>query len=471
MTLLPLCASMLLQVENSQIYESVVAGNLTNAGAAIATLNSGKKAFILGALPSEIVDFKVLSEKSKYCEGEVVKIIKSSERRIPPLNPETYLSTSPWQIIDIDYEEEIKKDLTLQSFRHAFKHYSENDLILRDIDDKISYYSSKKNNLPEYYYRNKIIYYFFNANQCDTESLDYQLGIIQNKSHQILEEKNGALANKKINTFANRIIEILKSNQVQYKHLNNLLVRISKNCDIVAQLSVNYSNCNFWKSIFENQDLNISVVENSKSGSRIKKIYQTGVDYLIDTINIKNSLEFKYSVNSFWQVNTIAYEATLREISQFVADSIHILDLYCGVGSISLNTISSGAKSLKLVEINKESVKYCRKNVEMFKKYQNSSKIRIDVILSDASRSIDHITSEKTLILDPPRAGLNKGICEKINQNLPEKICYLSCDISTLVRDIGMIIDNYQIKKVIGYNYFPKTPHLETLVLLKRKSS
>ena len=96
--------------------ETVKIEKLIPGGQALGTLDSGKKAFVWGALPGETVEFEITKQKPSYCEGIVTKIIDSSERRSKPWDP-CYLSTSPWQIMDYTYELEQKSTITTECFR------------------------------------------------------------------------------------------------------------------------------------------------------------------------------------------------------------------------------------------------------------------------------------------------------------------------------------------------------------------
>ena len=74
-----------------------------------------------------------------------------------------------------------------------------------------------------------------------------------------------------------------------------------------------------------------------------------------------------------------------------------------------------------------------------------------------------------TVILDPPRAGCDKKLLEKILEVEPEKIVYLSCNPATQARDVAILAEKYIMKRIKSFNFFPKTPHIENLAVLERK--
>jgi 23S rRNA (uracil1939-C5)-methyltransferase len=90
-------------------------------------------------------------------------------------------------------------------------------------------------------------------------------------------------------------------------------------------------------------------------------------------------------------------------------------------------------------------------------------------ILAKSENVTDYIEPDSTVILDPPRAGCDKKLIEKLLSVCPEKIIYLSCNPATQARDTKLLLSKYQIGAIKTFNFFPHTPHIENLVILKRK--
>ncbi len=117
-----------------------------------------------------------------------------------------------------------------------------------------------------------------------------------------------------------------------------------------------------------------------------------------------------------------------------------------------------------LVEINQFAVNEMTKNIAKLG-------LKSQAILSPAEKATDYIVKNKTLIVDPPRAGLHQKVVDKILEVLPPKVIYLSCNPITQARDLKMLLAEYKITKVVGYNFFPRTPHIENLIILKRSKN
>ena len=76
---------------------------------------------------------------------------------------------------------------------------------------------------------------------------------------------------------------------------------------------------------------------------------------------------------------------------------------------------------------------------------------------------------DKTIIFDPPRAGLHDKVVQKTLEALPPKVMYLSCNPATQARDLALLQEAYEITYFEGFNFFPHTPHIETLAVLTKK--
>jgi 23S rRNA (uracil1939-C5)-methyltransferase len=87
-------------------------------------------------------------------------------------------------------------------------------------------------------------------------------------------------------------------------------------------------------------------------------------------------------------------------------------------------------------------------------------------VLAPAEKALDYIQSEATIIVDPPRAGLHQAVINRFLEVTPPRIIYLSCNPVTQARDVALLAEKYEITAHQGYNYFPRTPHIEHLVVL-----
>jgi 23S rRNA (uracil1939-C5)-methyltransferase len=90
-------------------------------------------------------------------------------------------------------------------------------------------------------------------------------------------------------------------------------------------------------------------------------------------------------------------------------------------------------------------------------------------VLDKSENVTNYLEPNQTVILDPPRAGCDRKLIDKLNEIKPAKIIYLSCNPSTQARDVKLLLENYQIDALKTFNFFPRTPHIENLVILSRQ--
>ena len=146
----------------------------------------------------------------------------------------------------------------------------------------------------------------------------------------------------------------------------------------------------------------------------------------------------------------------LKEIADATKNETKKVDMYSGVGTIGLAI----GNTKTLVELDKANIDMANHNA------QNQD---VDVVHASTEKALQYIESDVALIVDPPRSGLHKDVIERILSVKPPLICYLSCNPATQARDLALLKDSYRISSFTGYNFFPKTPHIETLVILERQ--
>jgi 23S rRNA (uracil1939-C5)-methyltransferase len=98
-----------------------------------------------------------------------------------------------------------------------------------------------------------------------------------------------------------------------------------------------------------------------------------------------------------------------------------------------------------------------------------ASGLAVRVLEAPSEKALDYITADKPVIFDPPRIGLHDHVVERVLEVLPPKVIYLSCNPATQARDLAKLEAKYVIDFFEIYNFFPRTPHIETLAILTAK--
>ena len=178
--------------------------------------------------------------------------------------------------------------------------------------------------------------------------------------------------------------------------------------------------------------------------------------YFIDKIN---DYRYKISYNSFFQINPFVSSKLFELINNYAKKSRKVIDLYSGVGTLSIN--ASNRNVVTGVEVVKNAVDDAEYNKLI------NNKTKINFICSDTKNILTEITKNSDLIiLDPPRAGVNKNVLDQIKKKKIKKIIYVSCNPFTLIRDLKILESHYEIEDIKVLDMFPYTKHIETIVLL-----
>lgn len=170
--------------------------------------------------------------------------------------------------------------------------------------------------------------------------------------------------------------------------------------------------------------------------------------------------DIKYQIKptTFFQVNTHQTLKLFDLVKKHIKDDI-VLDGYCGVGAIALY-ISDVAKFVYGLEINSESIKMAKQN-QLINNINN-----VEFHCSDVKKKIAEYTFVDTIILDPPRTGCDKEVIEIINNSNIKKIVYISCNPSTLIRDIQLF--DFKTTEITPVDMFANTYHVESVTKLER---
>ncbi len=425
---------------------SIKLDKIVGGGQALGTLEGGRKMFVWGGLPGETVNVQMTKKKSNLAEGIVTEVLEKSPDRIEPKDPDSYLSTSPWQIMSFESEQNYKAALIEEAFEL-------HDIVL---PEKIEVYTDNK----QYKYRNKIEFSWYWNKESDT--LD--LAFFRRGTHGKIPIEGTSLANPEINRAAIAIRDLLRQKtDLRAFMLKTLLVRCDQSGNVAMQLYVREPDFPTLTDL-EIELLKVSgfelIFSNPQSPASVitTRLQQWGTANLSDTI-LKTP--FTYAVEGFFQINLPVYEQALTDMKKWVTADKPVVDLYSGVGTIGMTI---GGENVTLVEINEHAVIEMKRNIKALDREK-----AINAILAPSEKALEYIKGDSTIIVDPPRAGLHEDVVNKLLETKPARIIYLSCNPVTQARDTARLAESYGIKYHRGYNFFPRTPHIENLVVLDLK--
>ncbi|MBT5338597.1 class I SAM-dependent RNA methyltransferase [Candidatus Falkowbacteria bacterium] len=393
--------------------------------------------FVWNVLPGEEVEVEVLKKKKNYAEAVVKKIISASEERVTP-REEHYLNCSPWQILSWSEEVKWKKAIAVENFSRQAK---------IELPSDLQIVADKEN---QYHYRNKIEYNFV------YKKGRLHLALFQRETNDLCPIDECCLAQNELNKVARSILEWLNS-RADNEKFQKLVVRSDSRGRILVGLYIKGKIAKLNCPLLNKTLVGVRVFQLDDGGKWELGDY-VGCSFLTESIN---GIELRFGVESFFQVNVPIFKLAIDDIAEFINRNDNVLDFYSGVGSISL-PLAKKFRTAHLIESGEEALKFAEQNIDIN---------RIDnckASLMRAEEAVDLIGKGNVLILDPPRAGLEKSLIAEIIERQPKRLIYLSCDVATQARDLNILKEHYEIVFSRLYNFFPRTPHIESLIILDK---
>lgn len=424
---------------------------------------------VLGTFPGDRVVANVHKIIGSMSYAEIISFLEYSSWRIHQPSTSPFFSANmPWEHLSDDAENNYKNNFVYSLYE---KYLSEN--LKEDFFDENN---TIKNTLPTTQYRNKVAYSFIKTGK-KNDKIGFALYTRGSETTKKIEQENNPLVHPALEEAGKYFLQFFNSKNMTLKDIKYLILRYSYfENKVVAHILVSETNrkkIGFKKTdleVFLKNKILISGVLVSHSEHGVRSAITTKDFYDIGTITLTEKVLNKtyiYHPSLFFQIYPAAFEvilSDLRGIIQNISNSkkLPVLDLFAGVGIIGLE-IADLVDNVVGVELSALSKKYAQKNaqlntIENFKFIQSS----VDEVLN-------HIQDNQILIVDPTRAGLSAETLDAIIENKPLYIIYISCNPETQHADFEKIKDIYILEFTKAYNIFPKTHHVESMIVLKKK--
>ena len=442
--------------------------DLTHEGNGVGKID-GYPLFVPHGLPGEDAIVKVIKVNKNFGFGKLIEVEnKSPERVEPPCN--VYYKCGGCQLQHMSY------NLQLEMKRNQVKSVMKKVAHL----EHVPVHPTMGMNDP-WRYRNKV------SIPVGEKNGELITGFYQQRSHRIIEDMETCVIQDEVN---DRMIEavrriatklgitaynektdrgmlrhiMVRSGEVTKETMIVLVTRTSKlpnKEQLIKELTETYPNI---KSIVHNindRDTNVIL------GRKTKVIW--GEEYIHDKIG---DITFGISALSFYQVNPsqtkVLYDKAL-EYAQIGADDV-VVDAYCGIGTISL-FLAQQAKKVYGIEIVPEAIEDAKKNAKL-NNIENA-----EFVVGQAEKVLPEWKAEgftpDVIVVDPPRKGCEVEFLDAIIQMQPKRVVYVSCNPSTLARDLRVLEDGgYETKEIQPVDMFPQTNHVEVVsqLVLKEKA-
>ncbi len=384
----------------------------------------GKICFVPYVIKNEIIDLKIIKENSKFMFGEILNFKRTASTREKPLCP--YFSVCggcAYQHINYINELEIKKMLLSRQLQKL------------DYNGIVNIYPSEK----EYFYRNKIKLFVG----------EEKIGLKKRASNEIIDIENCCLVDGLINK-AIPIIKVFFTENNLFNLFNTVLLRQENNQCLILFEMKKYKKVDFLK-------LEKSLGNNYGLFLKYKNQYfhQFGFKILQSE---EFGLKINFNIDSFHQVNKFV----MNNLYKKVLDSLYgkkVLNCYSGAGVLS-GVIAKKGFQVDGIELGINE----HLNAQYLKKANHLSNLKN--INGDCVNLINnYISLVDTIIVDPPKAGMNKKVVECINISKSKRIIYVSCEVATLVRDVKYL-SNYHIIEISLFDMFARTGEYEVVAIL-----
>lgn len=463
------------------VLENITITDYAAEGKALARVNE-LVVFVPFAVPGDVVDLQVRRKKHSYCEAEIIRFIKYSERRVKPFCQHFGICGGcKWQ--NIPYDEQLR-------------------MKQKQVYDQLTRIG--KVNLPEFNqilgsvktqgYRNKLEFGCSNrrwltqdeiASGSDFKQMNAVGFHITGAFDKILPIEKCWLMDDLQNKIRNAIRDYA------YEH-DMVFYDIRKQCGLLRDIMVRNSDTGEWMVLIQfhyekDEDeviaknllqhiadsfpeiTSLLYVNNQKGNDTFNDLnieVFKGNDYIYETMD---GLTFKVGAKSFYQTNTKqAYHlySVVRDFANLTGNEL-VYDLYTGTGTIA-NFVSRYAKRVIGIEYVPEAIEDAKINSEI-NNISNTLFFAGDMKNILTESFISENGTPDIIITDPPRAGMHPDVVQTIIKTAPKRIVYVSCNPATQARDLSLLDDLYEVVAVQPVDMFPHTPHVENVVLLNRR--
>lgn len=423
--------------------------------------------FIEGTIKGEKCKILIVKVTTSHAFGKLIEILENSKYRVET-DCGTYKRCGGCNLRHIDYEE------TLNIKRNTVQ-----NLVNKTLNNKINVNMLIGMGNP-YNYRNKAQY---------PVGLDKNnepvIGVYAKRTHEIIPMRNCMIQNPLSEKISNFIFHFFIQNNIPIYNekngkglLRHIVIKVGiRTHEVMCILVLNGKELKKEKELVKllikefpevkTVVKNINVKNtNVILGNENEVIYGDG--YIYDKLG---DYTFKISPMSFYQINPVQTEVLYNTAIEManLSKTETLFDLYCGIGTIGIFA-SPYVKKVYGIEIVKQAIEDAKENASI-------NDIRnIEFFAGDVEKIFEDVLNKNNdkpdvIFVDPPRKGLDKHTIENILNVEPKKIIYISCNPASLVRDLKLLEEKYDVREIQPVDMFPFTSHVECCSVLYLKDS
>lgn len=421
--------------------------------------------FIEGAIKGEKCKILIVKVTTSHAFGKLIEILENSKYRVET-DCGTYKRCGGCNLRHIDYEETLNiKQNTVQN------------LVNKTLNNKINVNILVGMGNP-YNYRNKAQY---------PVGLDKNnepvIGVYAKRTHEIIPMRNCMIQNPLSEQIANFVFHFFIQNNIPIYNekngkglLRHIVIKVGiRTHEIMCILVLNGKELKMEKELVK-----LLIKEFPEVKTVVKNINVKNTNVILGNVNeviygdgyIYDKLgdyTFKISPMSFYQINPVQTEVLYNTAIEManLSKTETLFDLYCGIGTIGIFA-SPYVKKVYGIEIVKQAIEDAKQNASI-------NDIRnIEFFAGDVEKIFEDVLKKNSdkpdvIFVDPPRKGLDKHTIENILNVEPKKIIYISCNPASLVRDLKLLEEKYDVREIQPVDMFPFTSHVECVCCMVLK--
>ena len=437
--------------------ETITLQGLTYGSAAIGKSASGKAVFVERGCPGDTVEVTITEENASYCRGEIVSIVEAGPARVQPTCPyQEQCGGCSWMHVDYATQLDAKRANVIEQLVRTAR-------IPRERAEEVVW--ACRPSKRQLGYRNKL-----ELSAGLDASHRFQLGLHRRDTQQLLACDTCLLAARGIEKAPRALRGALRFLQGK-RDLGIFRVGVRHS------MRTGDTEIALWTppSSFPRKMVADTLTSALSCTSIVRIMAHPGKERKIKGVEVLQGKgywseemygqRFKVSAPSFFQVNTAQAEHMIATVCEELELSLTstVADLYCGAGSFTL-ALAKQTEWVCAVEAASSAVRDLRRNLD------EAHLGNVDVIGGDSAREIRQLTDIDALLVDPPRAGLAKGVAQDIAATSTRELAYVSCDPATLARDVARLSEvGFTLTKTIPFDLFPQTHHVETASFFHRE--
>ena len=425
----------------------------------------GFTVFVDGGLVQDKIKVKITKSKKNYAVGDIVEIIEKSPFRVERKCSESLRQCGGCQIQELDYQKQL--DVKTNEVKQVISRIGKlDDVVIHDTlgmehpfryRNKAQFPIQKKDNMPVIGFYKKKSHDLISTDECiiqhevndkiikiiKTYIRAYNVSIYDEKTHK------GLLRHlvTKVGFTTGEVMIVLVANGKKLPYLKELAPVLKENIPGFKTLVVNVNT----------QKTNVIL------GKENIVAYGDGMirDYI-------GELVFEISPLSFFQVNPLQTEVLYNKALEYanLGENDTVFDIYCGIGTISL-FLAQKAKKVYGIEIVEDAIKDAKRNAKI------NNMDNVEFYVGKAEEVVPKMYKEgkraNVVVVDPPRKGCDEKVLDTIVSMEPDRVVYVSCNPSTLARDLAYLNERgYKCHEIQPVDMFPHSVHVENVAWLSR---